>query len=84
MAKDSPYKNYESLGEDEVRRRLIAGHFGSVGPSRDAAAEWLNMVSNRDSNRIARSAKNAAWAAAVAAIIAAICAVITIWTNLVS
>lgn len=88
MAKEalgrSHFPHYESLGETEVRRRLIAGHYGFVGPSHNAAVEWLNLVSSRDNSRIARSAKNAAWAAAIAAIIAAICAIVTIWPQLIS
>ena len=82
------WKQFEELGEAEVRKRLAAGIYGE--PNLHAAREWLDYKeqqrqldadadrrsSSADERRIARSAKNAAWIAAIAAIIAAIFAII--------
>ena len=80
---DDPSDEFERLGENEVRRKLANGEYGSVGERRLRVEAWLDMqaqsridASSRAQIRLARQAKNAAFIAAIAAIIAAISTIV--------
>ena len=60
---------FESLGIDDVRRRVSASTWSEA--KLKEAREWISL----EESRIARSAKNAAWTAATAAMISAIAAI---------
>ena len=83
MARERFRIEFEELGADKVRHRLLRGLWDEE--KRRHALQWLDYQELREerefrrySSRIARSAKNAAWIAATAAIIAAISAVYVI------
>jgi type IV secretory pathway component VirB8 len=65
-------KEFESLGVDQVRARMLSSLWSESKLSE--ARKWLSW----EENRIARSAKNAAWIAAIAAIISAVMAMVAI------
>ena len=85
FTKEQFFAELDSLGEDDVRTRVVVGHYGRGNKKLQLAEEWLRLreqsridESNREQRKTARSAKNAAWVAAIAAIIAAIAAVISL------
>ena len=65
----------DSLGEKEVRRKLIVGDYRDMGVQRDAVSEWLRQ--REEARQRARDRRILNWTivGAVAAIVAAVAAI---------
>ena len=84
MTEDNPWKEFEAIGEDEVRLKITKGVYRST--RRELAEEWLvrldrsrGFASETRKKRYDKIAAIAAIVAAVAATISAIASIIVLF-----
>ena len=68
---DDPSDEFERLGENEVRRKLANGEYGSVGERRLRVEAWLDIQAQSRMDASSREQISLARAAAAAARVAA-------------